>query len=109
MNPNQTAQGDLLIERVNALPTNLKPAERRGERWIAAWGEATGHNHSLAVEECDLYEDEAGTLWLKVPEGKTATLTHQEHAAQTFAPGVYKVTRQREFDVARDSERRVID
>lgn len=106
----QTAQGDLLIESTNQpLPTNLKPAERIGDLWVAAHGEATGHMHALAVGDCELYEDESGTLWLSVPEGKTATLTHQEHAAQTFAPGTYTITRQREYDPVRDAERQVID
>lgn len=106
----QVRQGDLLIETATVpMPENVKPRPKRGGRWVAAFGEKTGHAHTLDPETCELYEDEKGTMWLRVKEGAKAVLTHDEHDAQDFAPGLYTVTVQREWDPARDGERRVID
>lgn len=106
----QVRQGDLLIETATTpMPENVKPRPMRDGRWVAAYGEVTGHAHTLNPDTCELYEDEKGTMWLRVKEGTTAALTHEEHDTQTFAPGLYTVTPQREYDAARDGERRVID
>jgi hypothetical protein len=83
-------QGDLLIVKVEAIPANA----RKRRDLILAEGEATGHMHALDTGE--LYEA-GGTLYFRTPEGRASTLSHQEHHAITFAPGVYKVIRQREY------------
>ena len=83
-------QGDLLIIKVNNIPAGASKRDTR----VLAEGEATGHMHELDLGE--VYEKE-GVLYFKVPEGKPATLNHQEHKAVTFEPGEYKVIRQREY------------
>src|SRR3989338_5749417 len=83
-------QGDLLIVKVKGIPKNSKNRDNR----ILAEGEATGHMHELDLGE--VYEKD-GMLYFRVPEGKVATLNHQEHGAMTFEAGDYKVTRQREY------------
>ena len=84
-------QGDLLIVRVNNIPEGAEKQDHR----VLAEGEATGHMHEL--DSGTLYEKD-GTLYFSVTEKeKKSTLNHQEHAALTFAPGKYKVIRQREY------------
>lgn len=83
-------QGDLLIVKVKKIPEDAAKRDNR----VLAEGEATGHMHELDLGE--VYEKD-GTLYFKVPEGKTAALNHQEHKTVTFAPGEYKVIRQREY------------
>lgn len=102
-------QGDVLIERVAALPANRKKLKRESGRVVLAHGEVTGHHHSVADEHVDLFEtaDEAGVTYLEVREAMAA-LTHQEHATIELPPGNYRVTRQREY-VAPEIERKVSD
>ena len=83
-------QGDILIVRVSNIPLD---AVKRKSR-VLAEGEATGHVHELDLGE--VYQ-KSGMLYFRVPEGKTATLNHQEHGAMIFETGEYKVIRQREY------------
>jgi hypothetical protein len=92
------AQGDLLIVRCNSVPKSAVPVEHEGGRLILARGDSTGHHHSFAVgPQIALFRDDgAGS---KAPLYFTASvpvaLEHQEHSTITFAPGTYKVLRQR--------------
>jgi len=89
--------GDVLVFRINALPQGLKRQAPKDGRIVLAEGEATGHAHVIAaLEDCDLYADEDGILYLEVRA--EVDLTHEEHATQTIAPGVYRVDRVREVD-----------
>jgi hypothetical protein len=84
-------QGDLLIVKVGSIPEKaIKKAGR-----VLAEGEATGHLHEL--DNGVVYEHK-GTLFFRVSETSTATLTHQEHGPVTFKAGEYKVIRQREYE-----------
>ena len=111
-NKNQTLiiarQGDVLIEGIATIPVTAK-AQKPSRAIILAHGEVTGHHHSLIDEHVDLFEtaDEAGVTYLEVREAMAA-LTHQEHSTIVLDPGVYRVTRQREY-VAPDIARNVAD
>lgn len=77
---------------------------------ILAWGETTGHNHQLTVEnptDLEVYKitDNEWTLVLK-SEGK---LTHPEHKTLTIPPGTWRVGREREVDWFTQTTRKVID
>jgi hypothetical protein len=103
----QYRQGDVLIERIDAIPPAAVPATARG-RWILAEGEVTGHTHSVAAEDATLLllelEDEM-EMYLRV---HTATeVTHQEHGPISLAPGDYRIGRQREYSP--EQIRRVAD
>ncbi|HLF18788.1 MAG TPA: hypothetical protein VI749_07850 [Candidatus Omnitrophota bacterium] len=84
-------QGDLLIIRVERIPSGARPQNTR----ILAEGEATGHLHELAGGE--VYEKQ-GTLFFKIGHGMEVELTHPEHQTLVFTPGTYKVVRQREYE-----------
>ena len=100
----QARQGDVLIERVRALPANAKPQERNG-RVVLADGEVTGHAHRVErADVAELYDSDRGTF-LTVRE--TTRAVHEEHGPVTLLPGVYRVTRQREY--APDAIRNVAD
>lgn len=88
-------QGDVLIERITALPKGLTKQKHAG-RIILAFGEVTGHHHSLAEADlADWWKDGKGEQFLTVKE--TALVEHQEHAPITLEPGHYRVKRQREY------------
>jgi hypothetical protein len=107
--PFHARQGDVLIESIESLPANRKKLPREHGRVVLAHGEVTGHHHSLSAENVSLFEtvDQAGVTFLEVQEAM-AELTHQEHDTINIEPGVYKVTRQREY-VAPDIVRNVAD
>jgi hypothetical protein len=100
-------QGDVLLERVRrrTLPKGTFVAPRQG-RLILAYGEATGHHHSVAVADGELVETAAHEVFLKIM--RSTTIDHQEHAALTLEPGIYRVGYQVEYS-PRALPRRVLD
>ena len=92
----QYRQGDVFIERVDALPTTTTPKPRDRGRVVLAYGEVTGHAHAIDSALAELFEErDGGTLYLRV-DGPV-DLTHEEHAPIALAPGVYRITHQREY------------
>ncbi|MCY0870621.1 MAG: hypothetical protein OWT27_08545 [Firmicutes bacterium] len=94
--------GDVLIEQVEQLPKNAKPSKEQ----VLAYGEVTGHAHRMQGD-FEMYADEQGNLYFRTEMG--AFVTHEEHARIDFVPGVYKVTRQREYNPFEDAIERVRD
>ncbi len=95
----QYRQGDVLLERVATIPESATKQKVKGPI-ILAHGEATGHHHSLDLDEPDSADwwkvDAAGdTQFVELKAG--ASLVHQEHAAIDLPAGRYRVTRQREY------------
>ena len=100
-------QGDVLLERVRrrTLPKGTFQAPRQG-RLILAYGEATGHHHSVAVADGELVETEAHEVFLRIM--RATTIDHQEHGSLALDRGVYKVTIQQEYQ-PRELPRSVVD
>lgn len=94
--PFTARQGDVLIERINALPVaDIKPVDRENGRIILAHGEATGHAHAIA-ERGTLHRQNETVSYLEIQEA-LALLQHDEHATIELPAGVYRITRQREY------------
>lgn len=100
-------QGDVLLKRRDKLPRGTKKRKRAARGWVVAEGEATGHAHVFEGEGVELREDERGVIWVKVSE--RSALKHEEHHAQTIAPGVYEVGIVREIDPFSAEIREVMD
>lgn len=103
----QKAQGDLLVERIYAIPdgfTELEP-DRHGRRVVAS-GEATGHHHVLRTPGVCLLARE-GVSDRVVTTSDLAELLHDQgaetyvptldHAPIALPPGAYRIIRQREW------------
>ena len=86
-------QGDVLLVPVATMPEGRPVAPEDG-RLVLARGEATGHHHSVAVEDGELI-DAAEGVFVRIM--MATPLQHQEHDAITLEPGVYRVLRQREY------------
>lgn len=98
-------QGDVLLERVDALPKGLKAVERddRG-RVVLQEGEVTGHAHAILEPNAVLYEAErVAARYLEVLDAPVV-LRHEEHGAIVLEPGVYRQHRQREYFEGRDHQ-----
>jgi len=97
--PFHARQGDVLITRIASLPASLNKVPRDSGRVILAYGEVTGHSHALADKHCELFTPTvpgASVTYLEITEA-IAALTHDEHATIQLEPGVYEITRQREY------------
>jgi hypothetical protein len=89
-------QGDVLLIPVVQRDMRLKSTaiEPVNGRIILAFGEATGHHHSLKANVGCLFErDQKRYLRMDVE----APLEHQEHAAILIPRGTYQVVIQREY------------
>lgn len=103
-NKKQLRQGDLLFVKLD------KTWQEEGTRQskllasrtnVIAAGEATGHNHTLTVEQgtdnlATLFFSESGVPVVVVEKGE-AQVVHEEHDAQTLEEGSWVVIRQVEY------------
>lgn len=91
-------QGDVLIERIAALPEKTTQIKREAGRIILAHGEATGHAHAILEKNVFLHEAEnhPGVTFLEIKDA-VAALVHDEHTTISLERGIYRVTRQREY------------
>jgi len=95
-------QGDVLVERINAIPPKLKKQKPENGRVILAHGEVTGHHHSIDADAADWWKeaDAKPDADQFVHVKKPTRVVHQEHTAIDLAPGSYRITRQREYSPA---------
>ncbi len=98
----QYRHGDLLLERVEALPPDAQPLPSH----VLAEGENTGHAHRMD-SSARVYCDGAGNRYVRARA--TTALTHEEHARIDLPPGLYRVLRQREFVISTWGTREVED
>lgn len=93
-------QGDVLIERIGAVPKNAVARARDNGRIILAYGEVTGHAHaiddSLTDQRAAIYDDPSGNGFILSVESLTGVV-HEEHGRIDLPVGTYRVTRQREY------------
>lgn len=95
-------QGDVLLipeghPCFTAPSGDLKPVPQAlPGRHVLAFGEATGHHHSVVATGTALLEAPTGTRYLDVQEGGQS-LTHQEHSPIPLEPTRYQVVRQQEW------------
>ncbi|MHB8790180.1 MAG: hypothetical protein ACYDBT_09895 [Desulfobulbaceae bacterium] len=89
-------QGDILIQRIATLPSNLEVIDPEDGRYILARGEATGHAH--AVNDNILLFREAGKDVLYCYADDYFTLRHEEHNNIEIPPGIYQVRQVRQFE-----------
>lgn len=94
-------QGDILLRQVDRIKGKKIGTGRR----ILAYGEKTGHNHTM-IGDVNYYDNGNGSVLCQV--FGQAELTHQEHHNIQIPKGDYIVIRQREFDLV-EGIRRVQD
>jgi len=91
----QYRQGDVLIVKARKPCGELRAVEPENGRVILAYGEATGHSHSVAADAAQLLEAPNGRRYLLVTQ--PTELVHQEHGHIRLGAGYYEVVRQREY------------
>ena len=90
--------GDLSFKQIDKLPEDVKEMKQE-KSFVLALGEHTGHKHVITAEK------EGVVQMLTTMDGKTvlviegvALLTHEEHKTITFAPGIYEMDNEQEYD-----------
>lgn len=107
MNTFAAHQGDISFNKYQGEISGKK--EKHNGSIIIAFGEATGHNHTLTVErpqDLEIVKVADGYIFKLKSEG---TITHQEHKPIKLSPGTYRSGREREFDWFQLAPRKVID
>ena len=94
-------QGDVVIFLSKEKPDSAKKREDR----TLAYGEVTGHHHTLQQDTAVVYGELEGVQWIVVEED--TDLTHQEHDTLAIPPGTQEVLVQREYHP--EEIRRVVD
>lgn len=105
-NMNIFRQGDLVIKPIEKLPENLKVVSK-GNQFVLAEGEQTGHKHLLVAEKLEVLQDEKGRYYFQLQNN--ATITHEEHKTITILPGIYEVGNEQEYDYFLREVRQVND
>jgi len=103
MSMKQYRHGDLLIVKIDTLPAGAKDIKSK----IVEEGEETGHFHQLSGDGL-VYEDSEQTKYIQSNDD-ALTIVHEEHNPINLPTGVYKVTRQREYDTYEQASRVVQD
>jgi hypothetical protein len=90
----QFRQGDVFLERVDALPKSELTEIKTQGRVVLAYGEVTGHAHAIYPEAGVLPAklwDAGAERFLQVMSA--TTIQHEEHGAIPLTPGVYRVSK----------------
>lgn len=110
------AQGDVHFTRREVLPGGLIEVHPKDGVLVITHSE-TQHNHVMVLDRADIpavqmYEtDNPLVAWLEVnrPTALEHLRPHDTHEPIMFAPGIYEVRRQQEYDPMAKIARRVDD
>jgi hypothetical protein len=86
-------QGDVVVERVSAIPKNAKKLDGKKVQFNSEFG--PGHSHQMNVDEMFAVAGENGTTYVLVNE--PTQMTHPEHPTLDVAAGIYAVRTVRDF------------
>lgn len=104
----QKRQGDVLVDPNNVDSPTTREVPKDGGKTVLAYGEVTGHSHSLPGTNVKLFrmDDTALTSYLKVDT--EVLLKHEEHREAPIRARNYRVIQQRQYTLERQI-RRVAD
>ena len=102
----QIQHGDVLLRRVSRLPAGVIPVDRKDGVLVIMDGELTGHKHTVAEKEANLWEFD-GELYIE--STAPVTIKHEEHKSLEIPPGIYQIGQVKEYDYFQEMERRAAD
>lgn len=82
--PQKLRQGDVFIERIERVPSNLTEVPRSKRGVVLAEGEVTGHAHRIPSRFAKLFRDESDQRFLRVTA--PVYLGHEEHKTVCAEP-----------------------
>jgi len=87
-------QGDVMIIKVDSIPTGLEPRKRDNGKIVLAYGEVTFHTHAIKCKDALAFNSQ-DEIYLDL-KSRTEVL-HEEHNPIPLNPGFYRVIHQKEF------------
>ena len=96
-------QGDLLISRVEEIPTNAVAKSTN----VIATGEKENHQHQLIGSHKIFETPDYGTIYFEAKE--EVSLDHPEHNKISIPKGVYTVVHERQFNLFEQRDEDVFD
>ena len=103
-------QGDIYLKRVAKLPKHVEEISKDNGKTVIAYGEQTGHHHAFIADNVRLLaandnkkqggvanDSHNQSRRFVVISDYPATLFHEEHGQEEFAPGTYEIFRAREW------------
>ncbi len=103
----QQQQGDVTVEYVAQMPVGGRAVSPSSRGYVIAEGEHTGHAHVLEADGVLELREVNGVLYARI--AAPVSLVHEEHHAQTLAPGIVKFGRVLEYDHFAEEARQVQD
>ena len=100
-------QGDVWIEPVEFIPEGCTEGPTKGEHFILAEGETTGHAHRIHEVAGVEFKEKDGMFYLQNKE--ELSVVHEEHGPVTIPPGTWKIRKVREYDHFAEEARPVTD
>ncbi|MFX0022135.1 MAG: hypothetical protein ACFE9S_07400 [Candidatus Hermodarchaeota archaeon] len=109
-------QGDVLLKKIDKLPSGVNFKKAKSQKIVLAEGEETGHNHiltSLTQMGFIVYESPDIDYFVVEIEDQ-AKIVHQEHEeikqyGDLYLPGLYKISKVKEYDYFEERVRTVLD
>lgn len=98
----QAAQGDMLLTKIKALPSNVTKTEAVNSKFILAHSE-TGHNHTVKKQAgITFYSNDNDPFIAYLVVDNTKCLVEHErgfdtHESISLKDGIYEIRRQREY------------
>ena len=97
---NMAAQGDVMFVRIDKIPVDAVPADKKDEQFIVAHSE-TGHNHVVECCGAQMLIDKTNAFIAYLNVTKDTEVKHQRsfdtHESLLLTPGNYEIRRQREY------------
>lgn len=87
-------QGDVLIKSVEDIPEYLEEVKLDNNKIVLAYGEVTGHSHSIKdLNAAYFFDKKSNKFYLLV--NNPVELVHEEHSTINIPIGNYEIIRQR--------------
>jgi hypothetical protein len=100
-------QGDVLIQSIDKIPSNLKNVKQSKKGYVLADGEITGHAHVIVDDDIEMMCDEVGSKF--IANDHTVEVVHEEHGMVEIPAGTWKIDIVKEYDHFAEEARKVRD
>ena len=100
---NQAAQGDMLLTRIDRMPSNVEPQRAEKDETHILTHSETGHHHVVAAQHVDFFKAANDPFVSYIDVKKSTVLRHlrehDTHKEIMLSPGIFQINRQREYEL----------
>lgn len=100
-------QGDVLLRKINKIPSKIKKIARKERGYVLAEGEVTGHAHVITDDIDLMLEEVSGKMFMK--NESEVVIKHEEHKHINIPAGTWEIGIVQEYDHFAEEARQVQD